>query len=230
MAVFEFVVLGNPVPLARPRFFVRGGKPRVYDGQFWQKQQTKNELRKQRKRTQMPKISSFRVEMTFHMPVAQSLLVGQKNRLLWGFSEHNTKPDLSNLIKFYEDCLIGVIFSDDALISSVKARKCYSSQPRTEIKIMPVDEINLAPEANEILSIISPQEVSDLVYDAMYLKDLLLDTDKQSSDNLIHIAAVLSRISGTTGKKMEKIAKKYSEYWKKVGIHPVNETLQAELS
>lgn len=95
---------------------------------------------------------------------------------------------------------------------------------------MPVDEINLAPEANEILSIISPQEVSDLVYDAMYLKDLLLDTDKQSSDNLIHIAAVLSRISGTTGKKMEKIAKKYSEYWKKVGIHPVNETLQAELS
>lgn len=218
---------GVPIPLARPRSFVKNGRVIVYDSQKQEKSWVQWKLIEQ-KRTEMAKAASFKVEMTFYLPVAQSLPTGQKNRLLWGFSNHNTKPDLSNLVKFYEDCLTGVIFSDDALISNVSACKRYSSQPRTEIKIMPCEEISLENEATEILSIISPKEVSNLVYDVMYLKDLLTVPESNTSENLTQIAAILSRISKSSAKKLQKIAKIHGSFFEKVDIQTKRETFSLE--
>lgn len=41
---------------------------------------------------------------------------------------HSIKPDLSNLIKYYEDAFNGVIWKDDALITSIKATKSYAAK------------------------------------------------------------------------------------------------------
>ena len=46
-----------------------------------------------------------------------------------------TRPDASNCIKFYEDCLKGILFDDDSQVIEIKARKFYSDKPKTIIKV-----------------------------------------------------------------------------------------------
>jgi Holliday junction resolvase RusA-like endonuclease len=46
-----------------------------------------------------------------------------------------TRPDASNCIKFYEDCLKDLLFDDDSQVVEIKARKFYSDKPKTVIKV-----------------------------------------------------------------------------------------------
>lgn len=50
--------------------------------------------------------------------------------------KHRTKkPDLSNYIKFYEDAFNQIVWDDDAIISTIIARKIYSLTPQVQIHI-----------------------------------------------------------------------------------------------
>lgn len=93
---------------------------------------------------------------------------------------------------------------------------------------MACEEISLENEATEILSIISPKEVSNLVYDFMYLKDLLTVSESNSPENLTQIAAILSRISKSSAKKLQKIAKIHGSFCEKVDIQTKKETICLE--
>lgn len=48
---------------------------------------------------------------------------------------HPFKPDISNLIKFYEDAAKRIIFRDDCQIAIVTGNKVYDECPRTEFTI-----------------------------------------------------------------------------------------------
>jgi Holliday junction resolvase RusA-like endonuclease len=48
---------------------------------------------------------------------------------------HISRPDLSNMIKFYEDVAQGILFSDDSKIAKITATKVYDEMPRVEIII-----------------------------------------------------------------------------------------------
>ena len=50
---------------------------------------------------------------------------------------HMKKPDVSNMIKFLEDCLKKTVFEDDNQVYEIVARKVYSEQPRSEIIVYP---------------------------------------------------------------------------------------------
>ena len=71
----------------------------------------------------------LRLFISFFMPIAKS-----KKKELQG-KPHAKRSDLSNLLKFYEDALNGVLWEDDAIISEIHAYKIYSKNPRTEIVI-----------------------------------------------------------------------------------------------
>lgn len=47
------------------------------------------------------------------------------------------KPDIDNYIKFYLDCMSGIIFPDDNIVVEIKAKKVYSQKPCTVIVIQP---------------------------------------------------------------------------------------------
>lgn len=48
---------------------------------------------------------------------------------------HQYKPDLSNLLKWIEDCATGIIYRDDCIIASICAKKLYAESPRTEFTV-----------------------------------------------------------------------------------------------
>ena len=48
---------------------------------------------------------------------------------------HIIKPDISNLVKFYEDTAKGILFKDDCLIAQGYWEKIYDENPRTEFTI-----------------------------------------------------------------------------------------------
>jgi len=50
-----------------------------------------------------------------------------------------SKPDLSNLIKFTEDALNGVLWEDDRLIIRVQAEKVYDEWEGTKIEVRPYE-------------------------------------------------------------------------------------------
>jgi len=53
-----------------------------------------------------------------------------------------SKPDLSKLVRAIEDAMTGIVYRDDAQITSLHATKLYSSEARTSITI---EESELPP-------------------------------------------------------------------------------------
>ena len=96
---------------------------------------------------------AVRVEVTFYMKApknvskkpskrakdkAKQLYSKYISRLLW----HVKKPDLDNLIKSLFDSISKseIVWSDDAIVCDLRARKLYSPNPRIEIEIEEIEE------------------------------------------------------------------------------------------
>lgn len=81
--------------------------------------------------------SALFVRFVFHLGVPKSWTKTQRNMALDGRILPISKPDASNLAKFYEDCMKGIIYTDDAKIVWVSPIKKYDEQAYTEIYITP---------------------------------------------------------------------------------------------
>src|SRR5271165_1312730 len=124
----RYVIPGNPIPLQRVRF---GG------GRCW------DEQKKVKVGLQVildglhganPMYSGpLQLEIIFYFKFPQA--VSQKKKDEMREKGHSNKPDLSNLIKFYEDIATGILYEDDRLISDIIARKRWDDVPRTEFVI-----------------------------------------------------------------------------------------------
>lgn len=63
-----------------------------------------------------------------------------REKMLKGETFHVKKPDCSNLIKFAEDCLKGIVIRDDSQVVYVSGRKVYSEKSETRIIVIPLEE------------------------------------------------------------------------------------------
>jgi len=123
----RLVIMGEPIAQARPRFTKRG---RPYSPQRAKKvawiQNTQ------------PSVEKFKIKPTTR-PVSLNLIFtfsrpkshyrgGRKNNPLkyTAPDEHIVKPDLSNLIKWVEDCLESIAWANDKTIVRIRARKEYT--------------------------------------------------------------------------------------------------------
>lgn len=73
----------------------------------------------------------------FYMPIPTRWSKDLKEKARNGILHHMVKPDSSNLVKFYEDCMNGVIIFDDSRVIWGPPIKLYADIPRTEILIKP---------------------------------------------------------------------------------------------
>ena len=121
-----YVLKGDPVPLARPRFSHKN----VYDGQKTRRLMAGIAVQSQHDGRPLYE-GNLHLNMTFYMKIPQK---GKRTAVREG-GYHIYKPDLSNLIKFVEDVCTKVLYHDDSLICSIVAAKKYSITPRTEFEV-----------------------------------------------------------------------------------------------
>lgn len=212
----KIVIPGDPIPKARARVTKKGF---AYDPQWelkkrvckYLEEEVCNFYAKDRNRIEGHKLSTaegLEINWCFHMPIPKSFSQFKKNACKWGFIEHTSKPDRSNLEKFYEDCANGILWKDDSQITkgAVIKKYCSDDNPRTEIVMNPIPRPNEA-EMN-IISLFSPKEIADLVQDAQSIP-------MQIDPSLSSIAYFISKISDEHGDKFKKIHKNYPGHWKK---------------
>lgn len=123
------VVMGDPTPLARPRY---SANRRVYDSQRERKMIVGIDMHRQLPETFEQLSGAISLQINFYMPISTNLSRVKREARLGKF--HLSRPDLSNLIKFYEDIGTDIgIYKDDSLIAVIQSKKIYDYVPRTEI-------------------------------------------------------------------------------------------------
>ena len=124
----SFTIAGEPLPLMRARY----NRVSVYDPQKTAKLVIGITISNQNN-NKPPILGPVILDITFFMPIPKS----KKKKIKPG-DPHIIKPDISNLIKLYEDVSSGIIFKDDCQITQILARKIYDINPRTEFKVIPL--------------------------------------------------------------------------------------------
>ena len=135
-------VPGTPIAKARPKFFRKGNHVGTYNPQETKESRFLWEVSQQLKRGFKPFTCPLQVSVYFVMPIPKGLSKKQREQINCEI-KHTKKPDVSNMLKFVEDCLNGVAWKDDSQIVSIHAHKCYGESPHTEISICNYDEEEL---------------------------------------------------------------------------------------
>jgi Holliday junction resolvase RusA-like endonuclease len=221
----KFIIYGNPIPKKRARHARRGNFVVTYDEQ----DEVKKNVTRQFEMMFQQKINSeikeivieasklaqavnFSLDVSFYLPVPVSESYTSRNAKLWGLEPHNKKPDLSNMLKFYEDAANNVLFPDDSMITICTMTKKYSKNPRTEIEIMPNKELNLSDDAKSVLKIFSPDDLQEFIEDAKKITCMDLQGMEEASTDIksewLHSAtSILTKFSQKYADKIKKISK-----------------------
>ena len=131
-------LFGNPVPCGRPRFRRTGTFVQIYDPQEKLKEGYKWQIKSQFRET--PIAVPVILDMQFFMPIPKSTSKAKRRQMLTGEIAHMVRPDLDNLQKFILDCLNDLVFEDDSQVIQISARKCYSDNPGTVLRIRTMNE------------------------------------------------------------------------------------------
>lgn len=124
----SYIILGDPIPLARPRM----GNGRIWDSQKHTKFAFGVQLVNQH--GSLPMFDGpLHLDITFYFSYPK---MSKKKREELLHNYHVYVPDLSNLIKLIED--VGTeagLYKDDRLISKITSKKEYADTARVEFTI-----------------------------------------------------------------------------------------------
>lgn len=127
-------LFGKPIPQKRPRFSTRGKFVSCYDAQAKLKEGYRWQIKSQFREDPLP--IPLSISLTFFMPIPKSLSSLKKRQMANGVIAHIKRPDIDNLQKFVLDCLNKIVFEDDSQVCEIFAKKIYSSQPGTLIRLV----------------------------------------------------------------------------------------------
>lgn len=159
---------------------------------------------------------SFHVGFDFYIPIAKSESTTIRNLKLWGLIPCTDKPDWDNLGKLYSDCMTGIIFSDDKLITLGAVGKVkFSDNPRTEITIIPKQKYKMTTQVEAIYKLFSPNELKQFFEQTLkfskhydrYQTNLEEDSPYRSVDLLSATAMHMIDFANAYADKLKKIAK-----------------------
>ncbi len=115
----------------------KGTGKRSYSPRIKEKEVAQWQLKMQHK--QKPLITgAVRVDFFFEMPIPKSMSQKMRKRIASGEKIWCvTRPDATNLRKFFEDCLVGTVLYDDNIVVSGETKKYYAKEsPRTVVYVV----------------------------------------------------------------------------------------------
>lgn len=126
MIDIKIIFDGIPISQGRPRF-ARGV---IYDPCAKQKKYLLPLLKNQVKDLELLDCPLY-VQVIFYFPFPKSATKAFRKQNF--HQPYSSRPDIDNLLKFYLDLMLGVVYKDDSLIVKVVAQKVYSTEGVTKI-------------------------------------------------------------------------------------------------
>ncbi len=122
--MIDFFVHGKPFPDQRPRVARNGGIIPNQNVIEWKELVERVGLRYMT--VMAPLLEPVELKLVFHMPIPESW--SRKRRDDAAGTAHAKKPDVDNLAKAVMDALNGVVWQDDAQVTSLNVRKVYARE------------------------------------------------------------------------------------------------------
>lgn len=119
---------------------------------------------------------------------------------------HRCTKDLDNLEKLILDAMTSVLYPDDRQIIMLSSKKSYDINPRTEVIVMPVEEIDLSEIDKYVFSLLRPEDVSEITEQFSSLAPIF--ERKLSREDLKDIAEAIKTLAGRYAWIFSKIEKK----------------------
>lgn len=124
------VIEGSPTPWKAHQGFGRNS----YSQNYKRKHQAQWQIKAQFNQKEAIK-GPVRLEMTFHMKIPNATSCIKRKQMLNNIIMHSSRPDTTNLIKYAEDCLTGIVIEDDNQCVEIHAQKVYGEIEKTVIKV-----------------------------------------------------------------------------------------------
>lgn len=143
---FNFVIKGKPVPYARARFARAGRFVHCYNPKASIEENYKVQMKSQLDKKTAAVLNALlanensdytaEVDGEFYVPISKSETIAnsalQEAKLIRPAIRNG---DIDNYMKLVLDAMHGVVYNDDKIVTSIKAEKFYSYDPRSELKI-----------------------------------------------------------------------------------------------
>lgn len=127
--MIELKVMGTPVPWAAHKGFGR----RAYNPRYNERLEAQWQIKNQWKNPAFT--GAVEVQFIFALEPPKGVSKKTREKMLSGEIKHMKKPDATNLQKFMEDCIKGIVIADDNQVVKISSSKKYSETPMTEIRI-----------------------------------------------------------------------------------------------
>lgn len=132
----SFVVPGEPVAKARPRFTKNGHAYTPDRTRQYEEIVRLYAIRAMRGKKMLTGAISLSVVAFF--PIPKYFTKAIREKALAGGLWHTKKPDWDNIGKIVSDALNGVVYPDDAVVSDATVAKRYSSNPRVVVTVIEI--------------------------------------------------------------------------------------------
>lgn len=131
-----FTVPGQPVAKGRPRACIRGGRVATYTPDTTARYENLVRLAAQEAmRGAAPVVGAVALEVKAFLPVPASWSKRKQAEAIAGTVRPSGRPDADNLLKSVADGMNGVVFADDAQVTSCLVQKRYDTAPRVEVRV-----------------------------------------------------------------------------------------------
>ena len=137
--------LGKPIAKKRPRFVHRNGFSKAYNCQETEEGRWLLEVLQQipKERPVFEKGAALHMTCICHFERPKSHFGTGRNASILKQSApeyHVQSPDTTNICKFYEDILNGILWADDCQIVHTEISKGWSSVPMVEIIVTEIEK------------------------------------------------------------------------------------------
>lgn len=132
----KLIVPGKPVGKERPRF----AKGRAYTASMTA---TYEELTRKLYKVNRKMEGTLKAEIVAYYPIPKSTSNKKRVAMLNNEIRPIVKPDLDNVAKIILDSLNKVAYADDSQIVTLSVGKFYSEEPRVEVTLTELDQVNI---------------------------------------------------------------------------------------
>lgn len=141
------IIDGNPFGKQRPRVVRTGkGASRAFTSEKTMQYESYVKVlyrRKYGRHTSFKEDDELHLDIKAYYEIAKSTPKYLKEMMLTGVVKPTKKPDVDNIIKIIADSLNEVAYKDDKQIVACSCQKFYASNPRVELVLSKVNEVEL---------------------------------------------------------------------------------------